>query len=92
MPRPWELKAGLDLITSDFVYVRWLGDRKEIEAITQVWDKVVVDKAEDIRKWVDFLKQVIFDKKLRKLFAFANSHYAGHGPATAEQFKMMWNK
>jgi uncharacterized protein YecE (DUF72 family) len=29
MPRPWEQK--LDLITTDFVYVRWLGDREGIE-------------------------------------------------------------
>jgi uncharacterized protein YecE (DUF72 family) len=34
MPRPWELKDGLDLVTTDFVYVRWLGDRKGIEALT----------------------------------------------------------
>ena len=28
MPRPWEMKADLDLITADFAYIRWLGDRK----------------------------------------------------------------
>ena len=30
MPRPWEMKEKLDLITADFTYVRWLGDRKAI--------------------------------------------------------------
>ncbi len=33
MPRPWEVKDGLDLVTTDFVYVRWLGDRKGIEVL-----------------------------------------------------------
>jgi len=28
MPRSWEVKKELDLITVDFAYVRWLGDRK----------------------------------------------------------------
>jgi hypothetical protein len=34
MPRPWELKDELDLVTADFVYVGWLADRKGIEALT----------------------------------------------------------
>ena len=28
MPRPWEMKGALDLVTADFVYVRWLGNRR----------------------------------------------------------------
>jgi uncharacterized protein DUF72 len=29
MPRPWEMKDKFDLITVDFTYVRWLGDRNQ---------------------------------------------------------------
>lgn len=36
MPRPWEFKDKLDFVTADFVYVRWLGDRKRIEEQTRV--------------------------------------------------------
>jgi len=28
---PWEMQDKFDLLTSDFTYVRWLGDRKGIE-------------------------------------------------------------
>jgi hypothetical protein len=49
MPRPWEVKDGLDLVTTDFVYVRWLGDRKGIEALTTTWDKTAIDRTEDLR-------------------------------------------
>ena len=28
VPRPWEMKEKFDLVTGDFAYVRWLGDRK----------------------------------------------------------------
>jgi len=30
VPRPWELREKFDLVTADFTYVRWLGDRKGI--------------------------------------------------------------
>ena len=76
MPRPWEMKEKFDLITADFAYVRWLGDRKGIEKLTETWDKSVVDRTEDLRSWVDLLKQMVNDKKIRKLFAYANNHYA----------------
>jgi uncharacterized protein YecE (DUF72 family) len=35
MPRPHELFEKFDPVTTDFTYVRWLGDRKEIERQTK---------------------------------------------------------
>jgi uncharacterized protein YecE (DUF72 family) len=92
VPRPWEMKEKFDMITADFAYVRWLGDRHGIEKITQVWDRTVVDRKSDLKHWVDVLKELIFNKKIRKMFAFANNHYAGHGPATVKQFWDLWKK
>jgi uncharacterized protein YecE (DUF72 family) len=92
MPRPWEIKGKFDLVTADFLYVRWLGDRQGIEKTTQTWDKTVVDRNSDLKNWVDVLREMIFNKKIRKLFAFANNHYAGHGPATVKQFWDLWEK
>ena len=92
VPRPWEMKEKFDLITADFAYVRWLGDRKGIEEQTKTWDKVIVDRKSDLKKWVDLLKEMVMNKQLRKLFAFANNHYAGHGPATVKLFWDLWNK
>jgi uncharacterized protein YecE (DUF72 family) len=92
VPRPWEMKEKLDLITANFTYVRWLGDRKGIEAETKSWDKVIVDRKSDLRNWVDVLKQMVNTKKIVKMFAFANSHYAGHGPATVKLFMDLWGK
>ena len=43
MPRPWELKQKVDLVTADFAYVRWLGDLKGIEKQTTTWDKTIID-------------------------------------------------
>jgi uncharacterized protein YecE (DUF72 family) len=92
MPGPWELKQKFDLITADFAYVRWLGDRKGIEEQTKTWDKTVVDRTCDLKNWVDVLKQMVNSKKIRKLFAFANNHYQGHGPGTVKLFMDLWDK
>jgi uncharacterized protein YecE (DUF72 family) len=92
VPRPWEMKEKFDMITADFAYVRWLGDRHGIEKITQVWDKTVVDRKDDLKNWVDVLRELIFNKKIWQSFAFANNHYAGHGPATVKQFWELWEK
>ena len=92
MPRPWEMKEQFDLITADFTYVRWFGDRKGIEQKTKTWDKTIIDRRADLKNWVDILKQMVNYKKIRKLLAFANNHYAGHGPATVKLFMDLWNK
>jgi uncharacterized protein YecE (DUF72 family) len=88
MPRPWEMKDQFDLITSDFTYVRWLGDRKGIEEKTKTWDKVIVDRQGDILEWVGLLKKV--HERRIMILAFANNHYAGNGPATVEMFRNLW--
>jgi uncharacterized protein YecE (DUF72 family) len=92
VPRPWELKEKFDLVTADFAYVRWLGDRKAIEEQTKTWDKIIVDRRGDLKRWVDVLKELVLNKKIRQLFAFANNHFAGHGPATVKLFLDLWKK
>jgi uncharacterized protein YecE (DUF72 family) len=92
VPRPWEMKDKFDMITADFAYVRWLGDRHGIEKITRVWDKTVVDREHDLKNWVTVLRELVLNKKIRKIFAFSNNHYAGHGPATAKMFWDLWEK
>ena len=92
MPRPWEMKGALDLVTADFAYVRWLGNRKGIEEQTTTWDKTVIDRQDDLKSWVVVLRRLVEDKRIRKIFAFANNHYAGHAPATVKLFTDLWNE
>ena len=92
VPRPWELKQKFDLVTANFSYVRWLGDRKGIEQETKTWDKTIVDRKDDLKNWVEVFKSVVSNKKVLKLFAFANNHYGGHAPATVKLFQDLWKK
>jgi hypothetical protein len=54
--------------------------------------KVVVDRTSDKKNWVDLLKEMVTNKKIRKMFAYANNHYAGFGPATVKRFIELWDK
>ena len=84
MPRPWEMKPKFDLVTADFAYIRWLGDRKEIEAKTTTWDQTVVDRRDDLLHWVKIFRELL--KRDLKVYAYANNHYAGNGPGTVKLF------
>jgi uncharacterized protein YecE (DUF72 family) len=90
MPRPSELLRRTDLVTADFSYVRWLGDRKGIEEKTKTWDKVIVDRQRELREWVNVVYKI--DGQGIPVFAFANNHYAGHAPATVELFRELWKQ
>jgi len=89
MPRPWEMKEKLDLITADFTYVRWLGDRKAIEEQTKSWDKTIIDRRGDLVHWAELFRQ--FVARNLKVFAYANNHYAGHGPDTVRLFGKLFD-
>ena len=86
MPNPAELK--FDPITADWTYIRWLGDRKTIEAQTTTWDKTVVDRTTELSSWVDFCYKT--RKRGVIVFAYANNHYGGHAPATIKHFQELW--
>jgi uncharacterized protein YecE (DUF72 family) len=88
MPGPTKLAAKFDPITRDWTYIRWLGDRKGIEQITKMWNKTVVDHAGQLSTWVDFCDQTT--KRGVTIYAYANNHYAGFGPATVELFRNLW--
>jgi uncharacterized protein YecE (DUF72 family) len=87
-PGPLDLTKRFDPITTDWTYVRWLGNRKAIEKVTQTWDKTVVDRTAELGSWVDYCYQL--KKRGVLIYAYANNHYAGHSPATIEQFRSLW--
>ena len=63
-------------------------NHKSIEQITKTWDKVVVDRTNQLSGWVDYCYQV--RKRGVLIYAYANNHYAGHSPATIELFRNLW--
>jgi uncharacterized protein YecE (DUF72 family) len=71
----------LDDATADFVYVRWLGDRREFPAGHTHPRR---DRAADLAWWAERIERFLSDG--REVFAYANNHYQNHSPSTLEQF------
>ena len=90
MPRPREWVGKADPITTDFTYIRWLGNRKAIEEHTKTWDKTIVDRTSDLQEWVEACRN--FLKRRIRVFAFANNHYGGHAPDTLRLFEDLMDK
>ncbi|MDA1266116.1 MAG: DUF72 domain-containing protein, partial [Planctomycetota bacterium] len=83
MPEPWTLREALDLVTTDFVYARLIGDRRATDALTKTFDEIVLDKSKNVAEWAGLL--VPATARATEVFAYANNHYAGHGPATVRE-------
>jgi uncharacterized protein YecE (DUF72 family) len=91
MPPIDTLARAVDLMTGDFAYVRFIGDRKDIEAKTQSkWDKLVEDKTAEMTVWTRELKKIV--NKGVKTYAFFNNHYAGFAPGSVKVFEDLWDK
>ena len=73
------------VVTSDFVYLRLIGDRRLVE---DQFGKIQIDRTEEIRNWANKLKEVNQDEKdVKAAIVAANSHYGGYGPGTVDIFR-----
>jgi uncharacterized protein YecE (DUF72 family) len=77
----WRELPRLTDVTADFLYLRWLGDRREILE----YDRVQIDREDSFDAWEHDLKQVI--GRVREVYGFFNNHWAGHSPASANEMK-----
>ncbi len=84
-----ELLATPPVKTSDFLYLRLIGDRSIQE---KDFGKIVKDRQREITNWSNILKD--FEKnelELKMAIISANNHYAGFGPITANMFAQVAN-
>jgi uncharacterized protein YecE (DUF72 family) len=90
------------IVTTDFLYVRLIGDRSIDE---KDFGKIQKDRVIEMKKWSSKIKRVIKQeegggrKNINLAIVSANNHYAGFGPGTANIFRKMvdlpeatWNK
>lgn len=74
---PWFPKMAE--ATTDFVYVRWLGNRKKIE---DDFSHERYQRDDDVAWWLERLRPLA---SVRKVFGYVNNHYTGFGPACARR-------
>ncbi len=83
LDHPWMPKTSVK--TSNFVYLRFLGDRK---SIPDNFSHERRDRKQELIEWREFINTLIEQKE--DVYAYFNNHYSGHSPTTAERFiKMM---
>ena len=67
--------------TTNFAYIRWLGDRREFP-IEHTHAKK--DRTADLTWWSGLVDGFLAEGKI--VFAYADNHYQNHSPSTLEQF------
>ena len=92
---PWmtpvdQLVAKQDVVTADFAYLRWLGDRKGIEEKTLHWDTVIIDRTREMETWIPILRRLL--KRGIRILGFFNNHYAGFAPGSIKLFYEVWER
>jgi uncharacterized protein YecE (DUF72 family) len=86
MPSPLTVVGKLDAVTGPFAYVRLLGDRAAVDALTPTLDHLVVDRSEQLRADADAVRRL---RERVPVLVFVNNHFAGYAPATIQQLLEM---
>ncbi len=91
MPPVTTLLEKHDLVTGDFVYARFLGDHKAMDALVEgrdrPWGSLAVNRAPESERWVPVIRD--FLRKPVDLFLYFNNHFAGHAPGSIRLFLEM---
>jgi uncharacterized protein YecE (DUF72 family) len=85
LPHPADLAAERDILTTDFIYGRLIGDRQAVEARTATFDRIVLDQSARLRRWAGLLAAVL--PRATLALVFANNHYAGYAPGTLAELE-----
>lgn len=94
MPTASWYAANLDrLITSDFCYIRFLGDRLKTEEIIAkqlgdvTFERSVIDRSHELSAWQKVVEKLL-EKKI-SVYAYFNNHYSGYAPNDMTRFRQM---
>ncbi len=88
MPRPEVWESLLSAAAPGFTYLRWLGNHKAIEKITDKFDHLVYDYRDKIRDWIELIRAL--RTQGLDVFGYFNNHFAGHAPASIELFRALY--
>ena len=77
----WRDLPRLTEVTTDFLYLRWLGERRAIEH----YDRVQIDRSVSFDAWERDLRAAL--PRVREVYGYFNNHWAGHSPASANEMK-----
>ena len=92
----WSVLEGLQtppIVTTDFLYLRFIGDRRIQE---KDFGRIQIDRVVELQKWADNIKAVknqsdsqVKNERIKLAIVAANNHYAGFGPGSVNIFRSM---
>jgi uncharacterized protein YecE (DUF72 family) len=71
----------LDWVTTDFVYIRWLGRREDVRH----FDRLIIDRSQEQAEWAGRVETYLGQRLT--VYGYFNNHWAGHSPASVRQFQ-----
>jgi len=74
------------IVTTDFVYLRLIGDRSIQE---KDFGRIQIDRVLEMEKCAENIKNVQENEHVKLAIVAANNHYAGFGPGTVNMFRNM---
>ncbi len=94
-----KLAQRSDVFTAPFVYIRFLGNRKEMDAAVkraqetglrkQAFESILKDRTGQMAAWIPPIKRLL--EKGIPAYVYFNNHYAGYAPGSVELFEKMFN-
>jgi uncharacterized protein YecE (DUF72 family) len=89
-----------DVFTAPFVYVRFLGNRQEMDAAVkkaleigqrkQAWESLIKDRTVQMKMWIPPIKGLL--ARNIPVYVYFNNHYAGYAPGSVELFEKLFNE
>ena len=88
-----------NVFTAPFVYIRFLGNHKEMDASVKraqeaglrkrPWESLIVDRTDQMKQWLPSIKEAV--GRQVPVYVYFNNHYAGYAPGSVELFSLIYN-
>jgi len=87
-----------EVFTAPFVYIRFLGNRKEMDAAVRRaresgvrqrdFESLLVDRTGQMKAWIPPVREIL--AKGTSVYIYFNNHYAGYAPGSVELFENLF--
>ena len=87
-----------ELFTGAFVYIRFLGNHREMDAAVgkareagsrkRDWESLLLDRTEQMRLWIPPIRSLV--ARDIPTYVYFNNHYAGYAPGSVELFARLY--
>jgi len=100
MPAPALVESRFSTATSDFTYVRFLGDHRKMDRLVadaikkgereHDWESLLVDRSHEMALTLSVIQRHL--SRGSDVFVYFNNHYAGFAPGSIDLFVKLWRE